>query len=493
MKPEITQHRAQFLTISKQNRVRQKLKKLRNIIFGCVIAFGLVAFPHFAQGRDIDESAVLSPSSTKENRRIAALLLPLRSSRSEVRKVARTLFEAAQLALFDINVPELTLIIKDTGGTPSGALSAARAARADGAEFIIGPLFGKNTAQLADFVAIEKIPIVSFSNDRAVARPWIWVFGYLPEESVERIIIEAVLQGITRFGALIPQNQLGIRLAPYLATVIARYGGELSAQETYTANAKEMAEPVARFARYAQRRAAHAAELDRLIRQARAVVPRNLADASEADIFADLQVRAPTLAAKYSALKQSETLGEIPYDAVVMLEGGLAVRNLAPLLPYFDIDPRFTKFLGLSLWDDPQLSAEPPLRGGWYASAAPRGREAFAKRFEEIYKHPPVQIASLAYDAVSLFAALIRLNSLKSFSRAVLTDVNGFQGIDGIFRLTEGGLNERGQAVLEITARGKRVITPAPNDFVEYERRKAAALALAQSRARKTNPQSARQ
>ena len=55
-----------------------------------------------------------------------------------------------------------------------------------------------------------------------------------------------------------------------------------------------------------------------------------------------------------------ETLGDIPYDAVFMPEGGLALRNLAPLLPYFDIDPRRVKFIGTGLWDDPTLSQEPP-------------------------------------------------------------------------------------------------------------------------------------
>ena len=46
------------------------------------------------------------------------------------------------------------------------------------------------------------------------------------------------------------------------------------------------------------------------------------------------------MASAYETLKLTETLGEIPYDAIFLPEGGLALRNLAPLLPYYDIDPK---------------------------------------------------------------------------------------------------------------------------------------------------------
>ena len=62
-----------------------------------------------------------------------------------------------------------------------------------------------------------------------------------------------------------------------------------------------------------------------------------------------------------------------------------------------------------------------------------------------------------------------------------MTDPNGFAGLDGIVRLTADGLNDRGLAVQEITARAPRIVSPAPRSFVEHDRRLRAALALADS------------
>ena len=56
-----------------------------------------------------------------------ALLLPL-SATCETQKVATALKQAAELALIDAGNPGITLITKDTGGTPAGAKAAAEAA-----------------------------------------------------------------------------------------------------------------------------------------------------------------------------------------------------------------------------------------------------------------------------------------------------------------------------------------------------------------------------
>src|SRR3546814_10014754 len=59
-----------------------------------------------------------------------------------------------------------------------------------------------------------------------------------------------------------------------------------------------------------------------------------------------------------------------PVDALLIPEGGSRLRALAPLLPFFDIDPRAVKFIGTGLWDDASLGSEPALLGGWYAGPA---------------------------------------------------------------------------------------------------------------------------
>ncbi|MEC8132828.1 MAG: penicillin-binding protein activator, partial [Pseudomonadota bacterium] len=260
------------------------------------------------------------------------LLLPMSSADENVRALANTLLQAAQLALFDVARPELLLRVQDTGGTPVGARTAARLALAASTDLIIGPLFATSVQAVAPVLATASAPALAFSNDRSVASRNIWLLGFIPEDNIDRAIAQTIGQGLTRFGALLPQGEYGERLGRALEERIARYGGELVQVEIYPPDAPGMFDPVKRLAQYETRRAAHTEEMARLEAEAKLLAPPEMASENPFDSIRDI---APELVSNYEALKRVETLGEIPYDAVFMPEGGLALRNLAPLLPYF--------------------------------------------------------------------------------------------------------------------------------------------------------------
>ena len=73
--------------------------------------------------------------------------------------------------------------------------------------------------------------------------------------------------------------------------------------------------------------------------------------------------------------------------------------------------------------------------------------------------------ATLAYDAVSLVAALVKTQGAARFAEEVLTNQSGFAGIDGVFRFRPDGTNQRGLAVMRVTTSGPQVISPAPKVF----------------------------
>ena len=261
---------------------------------------------------------------------IISLLLPMSSTDENVRTLANTLLQAAQLALFDVARPQLLLRVQDTGGTPVGAQTAARAALAAGTDLIVGPLFATSVQAVAPVLANARVPALALSNDRSVASKNIWLLGFIPEDNIDRAIAQTIGQGLTRFGALLPEGAFGERLGRTLDERIARYGGELVQVETYPPDAPGMFEPVKRLAQYETRRAAHGEEMARLEAEATLLAPP---DSPSENLFDSIRDIAPELVSNYESLKRVETLGEIPYDAVFMPEGGLALRNLAPLLP----------------------------------------------------------------------------------------------------------------------------------------------------------------
>lgn len=378
--------------------------------------------------------------------------------------IGRALFDAAQMALFDLADDRLVLMPRDTEGNPDKAAEAVRALLTEGAEIIIGPLFSPSTAAAAPLARQRGVKLLSFSTDRSVAGNGTFLLGFMPEQQVRRAIAYARTRGMTRFALLAPDSAYGEAVAAATGQAVAEAGGQLLQQARYPGDTADLTPTVRRFA----------AAL-------RALPPRGSTDG---------MTPAPAVAPAAGPATEIavDPLLARPVDALLLPEGGARLRALAPLLPFFDIDPRAVKFIGTGLWEDASLGSEPALLGGWYAGPVPEGFEAFRKRFEETFGRRPPRLASLAYDATALVGILARraagtgsaapapapvlpgfgqaAGTEGPFADAILTNPDGFAGYDGIFRFRADGLVDRGLAILEIQRRGARVIDPAPASFL---------------------------
>ncbi len=165
-------------------------------------------------------------------------------------------------------------------------------------------------------------------------------------------------------------------------------------------------------------------------------------------------------------LMNYQSTSSTPFDAVLLPEGGTLLRALAPLLPYYDVDPHKVKFLGTGLWDDPVIGREPALVGGWFAAPPPDARKAFLDRFQSAYGTTPPRLASISFDAVALAGALAR----PAEGSTLLHD--DARQPQRLFRAsTASSVSVRtaprsvGLAVLEVTPNGFVVVSPAPATF----------------------------
>ena len=127
-----------------------------------------------------------------------------------------------------------------------------------------------------------------------------------------------------------------------------------------------------------------------------------------------------------------DTLGAPDFQAVVLPEGGKRLLSVAPLLAYFDVDPREVRFLGTASWEDLKPGSEPSLRGGWFTAPSPELWLSFRTRYQETFGAEPPRLASLAYDATALAAVLARraveADRVPDYSQSVLTQRAGFAG-----------------------------------------------------------------
>lgn len=358
------------------------------------------------------------------------------------------MLDAAQLALFDVGAEQLVLLPYDTAGTTEGAARAARAAIADGAKLILGPVYSGSVAAVAPIALAAGINVVAFSSDRAVARPGVFVMGLLPEEQVARVVAVAVGAGHQRFAALVPASSYGQAVVKALRAAVAEARATLTDVVFYPADAAgaaDVADIVRVFTDYDARRAALVAQRRRL---------KARADEVSREALRRLEGR--------------DTLGEVNFDAVLLPEGGPRLITVAALLPFYDVDVRKVRLLGTALWETAPVTEEPALVGGWYAAPPKARTAAFAARFAKAFGRGPPALATLAYDAIALAGALAKQPEGANFSARMLSAPGGFRGLDGIFRFTAEGLNERGLSIYEVTADGVVEKIPAPESFAGF-------------------------
>lgn len=387
----------------------------------------------------IERRVAKMPEDSKRKR--IAILLPLSGSNATLGK---SMLRAAQLALFDLAGPKFALLPFDTKGTPAGASIAAAAAYDSDVSLILGPLLSTSVSAIADEARARNIRVVAFSTDRSVTGRGIYIMGFLPRTQVERVVAFAQNRGLLRFAVLAPQDAYGYTVVEALKQAVGKSEGVVTRVAFYdratAMDTEKLSEIVRELADYDLRKQAleeHRAELETLT-----------------DEISKLELE---------GLEGQDTLGDVDFDAILLPEGGDRLKSIAPLLSYYDIDPKRVRFLGTGQWDDPTIGTEPALLGGWYATSEPKEWDRFVRRYKERFKAKPPRLASLAYDATALAAVLVGTGAtLDDFS---LTVRGGFAGVDGVFRFHGDGLVERGLAVLEVLRRGPKVVSPAPANF----------------------------
>ncbi|MBE7635789.1 ABC transporter substrate-binding protein [Sneathiella sp. P13V-1] len=371
-----------------------------------------------------------------------AILLPLTG---KYEKVGNDLLKAAYLALFDLRNEQLKLQPYDTKGTAEGALLATRAAIREGAEVILGPLFSDAVKSVRNEAA-GRVNVIAFSTDITAAGSGAYLIGLTPQQQIERVMGFAYQQGISKFAVLAPTTPYGQTAVDSVRQTASQLGVFLTHINRYPADLPPGSEELHEYAK----EIGNYEERQRQLQLAIKEVEDKEDDVSKAE---------------YKRLKKLDTLGDVPFEAIIIPEGGQRLRELAPLLSYYDIDPLKVKYIGTGLWADRNLSTEPALVGGWFAAPSPEPSRQFLERFKATYGYYPPLISSLAYDAFALTGILASEGGEDKFSKLRLEDPDGFAGYNGIFRLLPNGLAQRGLAVMTIGQSELEVLEPAPDSF----------------------------
>ena len=337
-----------------------------------------------------------------------ALLVP--QSSVSAGALARSLENAARLAVNDLESVDIDLRVYDTAGTAAGAAQAAQRAVDDGASIFVGPLFAEAAAAAGRVAAANNVNVLTFSNNPSVAGGNVFLLGNTFQTTSDRLVRYSISQGVS---------------------------------DIYIVHANDPAEELGRDAiiRAAQANGATIAGVGSF-----ALSQQGVIDAVPA-ISSDYRASGAS-----SVFVTSGTAGALPF--------------LAELLPENGVGPENAQFIGLQRLDVPTSALSlGGLQGAWFAIPSPGLTARFSARYQAAFGAQPSPIAGLAYDGIAAVGALVAQGKADALTVEALTQGQGFAGVNGPFRLFRSGTNERGLAVAQIQNNQVIVIDPAPRSF----------------------------
>lgn len=355
------------------------------------------------QSKPLGPGASAQPGSIGSGPDKVALILPM-TQNGAATSIGTSLRNAAELAYAEAGSNDLTILVKDDRSTPDGARDATQQAIGEGAELVLGPLFAADVREAARVARAADKPVIGFSTDSASASRGVYLLSFLIENYVDRIVDYSAQQGKKSFAALVPENDYGNVALAEFQQAVAKRGARVEAIERYKPGAA--ADAVARIV---------------------AALPR--------------------------------------IDALFIPEQADGMGAVAQALAANAIDSHKVQLLGTGIWNDARVLKLPPLQGAWFATPENAGFNAFAQRYKSKFGSEPARIATLAYDAITLAAALAKTQAGQRFALDTLTNTSGFNGADGLFRFRADGPNERGLAVLQIDNGAAKTVSPAPRSF----------------------------
>ncbi|WP_240320694.1 penicillin-binding protein activator [Sphingomonas crusticola] len=354
--------------------------------------------PPVTAGKPVEKPAPQTGLPDDKERHRVALLVPLSGPNAAV---GQSIADAAALALADTGSRQLRITNYDTA---QGAEAAARKALAEGNGLFLGPLLSDDVRAIVAPAGAAGVPIISFSNDPAAAGDGVWLLGFSPAQSIDRVVRYAKSRGMTRFAGLIPPGLYGRNASNMLIRAAEAAGGTVVAMQSY-------------------------------------------------------QRTPASIAAAIGKMSKEK------YDAVLIADSGRIAITAAPAIRRSG--GAGVRILGTELWNaEPGLNNSPVLAGAWFASVDDSMFAQFTTRYRARYGRTPYRLASLGYDAVLLTVRIAKDWKLgRRFPADALADEGGFAGVDGAFRFAHGHIAERALAVHQLAPKGGTIVSPAPKGF----------------------------
>ena len=251
-------------------------------------------------------------------------------------------------------------------------------------KIFMGPLTSEDTKNIKEWCS-KGVIFFSFASDRTLASDCVYLINFFPEDEIETLF--NFFGSGKRIAVLYPENKYGIYIIKIVNNIATKSNSILVNKASYKEDMSDARKAIKELSKYELRKY----ELER---QKKILSSKN----------DEISQRA------LKKIERFETIGELDFTHLIIPDYNIRLLQIAPLLPFYDVDPKKVQFVGTGVWDDEVFFHEPSLQGAIFPGIARENRDIFVNEYLKIYKEQPIRTATIIYDLVGLLSYIIQNN-----------------------------------------------------------------------------------
>ena len=291
-------------------------------------------------------------------------------------------------------------------------------------KIFIGPLNSFDSMVLNKFCAKGAV-FFSFSSKTNQAKNCVFLVNFFPENELKTIF--NFFPNNSKVALLYPENEYGFGINLIIDKVANQSNSIIVNRASYNIDLTNAPEAIKELGKYELRKY----ELNRQ----KKILATKKDDKSKKRLI---------------KLEKFQTTKDLDFTHIIIADYGLRLLQVAPLLPYYDIDPNIVRFVGTGAWDDQVFYDEPSLNGSIYPGIEYNKRKKINDEYKNLFEERLLRTSTLPYDLVGLLDYLINNNYTTSSFYKMLENINiKFAGVDGNFYFLNNVI-ERDLQILQI-------------------------------------------
>ena len=324
--------------------------------------------------------------------------------------VTRNLINALELSIYKKEIKKISLNINSYIDIKE--LEKLLIEKAKPGKIFIGTLTPESSKIVKNY-CYKGILFFSFAPDKSLADECVYLINFFPEDDL--IALFNHFPEGSRIALLFPENAYGYYINYIIDPIAVESSSLIVNRASYKEDLTNAREAIKELSKYELRKY-------ELNRQKKILEKKD-------DVISKKALK---------KIEKFETIGEVDFTHLILPDYSIRLLEIAPLLPFYDVDPNKVKFVGTGVWDDKIFFDEPSLQGAIFSGIDEVNRLTFLNDYEKIYQEKPIRTATLPYDLLGIVSYMINQKMTIAQAYDLLDNSQiKFDGIDGKFSFVE--------------------------------------------------------